>query len=47
MVPSEYALAAPALAVIWPCLVLAVLFGCAWGMTTHGLPGAARLPIRL
>lgn len=47
MMPSEYVLAAPALAVIWPCLALAVLFGCAWGMATQGLPAAARLPIRL
>ncbi|MGH7067762.1 MAG: hypothetical protein ACREFO_13340 [Acetobacteraceae bacterium] len=45
MISSEYLLAVPALAVIWPCLAVAVMFGCAWGLAAQGLPTAARLPI--
>ncbi len=44
MIPSEYVLAAPALAMIWPCITLAVMFGCAWGLAAQGLPEAACRP---
>jgi len=47
MMPSEYSLAAPALAVIWPCIAFAVLFGCVWGIAAQGLSQGARSPIRV
>lgn len=40
MISSEYVLAVPALAMIWPCVVVAMLFGCAWGLAAQGLPAA-------
>lgn len=45
MIPSEYMLAAPALVMVWPCITLAVLFGCAWGIAAQTLPGAAGLSV--
>ncbi|MGH7117877.1 MAG: hypothetical protein ACREFP_02590 [Acetobacteraceae bacterium] len=47
MIPSEYILAVPALALVWPCITLAVLFGCVQGIAAQALWCPPCVPIGL